>query len=225
MKRWIKQSKPLYIVLLLLGIGVIGGVLYAIIPTKDETFAFQPEFDEERQVINFRQRLENDVKGEIAVTYQHNKWGMAFQLSFFNYGDDIRLFNGYQADCFVPVVENINYAYALKGKHEISVTSEKHSDKYGDWALVNLITDNHLIQDVFMTPLAMKAYKAGKDSGYIFILFVANNKYMKVLCMGSSQEQVLVGECPQEILLQSSPYTSGLFSISGEGPFWHQIQM
>ena len=60
-----------------------------------------PEYDQERQVIYFKEQLRQDIKGDIAVPLNINSpnhFDFACQFSFFNYGEDIRLFNGCNDD-------------------------------------------------------------------------------------------------------------------------------
>lgn len=80
------------------------------------------------------------------------------QLSFFNYGDDIRLFNGCLDDIFVTGLGKINVAYALSDNDEISVESKSNNEKYGDWGIANvrIINGKYSFVNVYMTPLSLK---------------------------------------------------------------------
>ena len=182
-----------------------------------------PEYDQERQVIYFKEQLRQDIKGDIAVPFidNTNEFGFACELSFFNYGEDIRLFNGCKDDCFIMGIGTIIFAYVLESEDKIEIVNKNHSEKYGDWALVNLTIGNSLVKDVFMTPLSMKAYKDGDDDSFILLQFVASNKHMNVLFYGGPRECIIVGNCPNVILPRSEPSYNIDTPKSGPGQFWH----
>lgn len=183
-----------------------------------------PEYDQERQVIYFKEQLRQDIKGDIAVPLNMNSpnhFNIACQFSFFNYGEDIRLFNGCKDDYFITSIGYINIAYALEEEDNIEIVSENHSEKYGDWALVNLKIGNTFMRDVFMTPLSMKAYKEDDNNSFIFIQFVANKKHMNVLFCGGPTEWIIVNNCPNFILPRYELTYDIDKPISGPGRFWH----
>ena len=183
-----------------------------------------PEYDQERQVIYFKEQLRQDIKGDIAVPLNINSPNhidFACQFSFFNYGEEIRLFNGCDDDYFITGIGTINFAYVLKSEDNIEIVSKSHSEKYGDWALVNLTIGNTFVKDVFMTPLSMKAYKDGDDDSFIFLQFIASNKHMNVLFYGGPRECIIVGNCPNVILPRSEPSYNIDTPKSGPGQFWH----
>ena len=69
-----------------------------------------PEFDSNRQSIIYKEYMSHDIKGNIAVPYTitntiNNKFCCEF--SFFNYGEDIRLFNGCEEDTFITGIGTI----------------------------------------------------------------------------------------------------------------------
>lgn len=184
-----------------------------------------PEFDTERQVIYYKENMKYDIKGNIAVPYSINntiEYKYACEFSFYNYGEDIRLFNGCNDDCFITGIGTIHYAYVLKREDKIEIASKMQNQKYGDWALVNLSIGNDYITDVFMTPLAMKAYKEGDDDSFIFMQFVSSNKYMNVLFYGGPRECIIIANCPNVILTRSEPSYNIDTPKSGPGQFWHQ---
>ncbi len=155
-----------------------------------------PEFDSMEQIIYYKQTLYYDVKGEIYVPVPFGSLGCRFY--FFNYGEEIKLFNEYYDDSFV-CCGDINYVHLLNNEDRISITSKKHNDKYGDWALVNIIIGSQKIDDVFMTPLAMKAHEKGDDENCILIQLVSKNKYMNVLFYGGPNECLIVSTCSNAI--------------------------
>lgn len=183
-----------------------------------------PEFDTKRQSIIYREHMRYDIKGNIAVPYTITNsisYNFCCEFSFFNYGEDIRLFNGCNEDFFITGIGTIRYARVLKREDNIEIASKRHNEKYGDWALVNLTIGKELVADVFMTPLAMKAYKDGDDDSYIFIQFVAKDKYMNVLFYGGPRECLVVMDCPDVILTHSDVSYNIDGTISGPGQFWH----
>lgn len=183
-----------------------------------------PGFDSKRQTIIYRESMRYDIKGNIAVPYTVTnsvKFNFGCEFTFFNYGGDIRLFNGCNDDCFITGIGIIRYAYVLKKEDNIEIASKIHSEKYGEWALANLTIGNEYVPDVFMTPLAMKAYKTGDDDSFIFIQFVASNKHMNVLFYGGPRECLVVSECPNVIITHSDISYNIDTPISGPGQFWH----
>ena len=81
-----------------------------------------PEYDSEKQVIYYKEQLNQDVKADIISSYDFSSSMSVLlcQFSFFNYGDDIRLFNGCLDDIFVTGLGKINVVYALSNNDEIS---------------------------------------------------------------------------------------------------------
>ena len=188
----------------------------------------EPEFDSERQCIYFKERRDYDINANIDVPFNINSpndYNLACRLSFFNYGEDICLFNVCGDDLFITGVGTINYAYVLGKKDNIDIASKHHNEKYGDWALVNISYENNYVNNVFMTPLAMKAYKDGDDESYIFIQFVANDKYMNVLFYGGLIECKIIKYCPNVIIPRSDPSLNIDMPKSGPGQFWHRMNM
>ena len=184
----------------------------------------EPEYDSERQSIIYREHMRYDIKGNIAVPININKSNLCdflCEFSFFNYGDEIRLLNAYREDLFVTGLGTINYIRVLKKEDRIDFVSKARNEKYGEWALVNLTIENYNIKDVFMTPLAMKAYKDGDDDSYIFIQFGAYNRYMNVLFYGAPKECIVINSCSEYILRKVDPICDFDALLSGPGAFWH----
>ena len=183
-----------------------------------------PEFDSNRQSIIYKEYMSHDIKGNIAVPYTiTNTINHKFccEFSFFNYGEGIRLFNGCDDDTFITGIGTIRYAYVLKMEDNIEIASKRHNKKYGEWALANLNIGNESVTDVFMTPLAMKAYKNGDDNSFIFMQFAASNKHMNVLFYGGPQECIVVSNCPNVIITHSDISYDIDTPIGGPGQFWH----
>lgn len=194
--------------------------------TMERMKKYNPEYDSERQVIYFKEKMEYDIKGDIAVPLNINSpkhMDFACQLSFYNYGEDIRLFNGCGDDFFIFGIGTINYAFVLKNEDQIIIESKMQNAKYGDWALISISFGNNILKDVFMTPLAMKAYKNGEDDCFIFIQFVGKNKYMNVLFYGGPKECLLIQNFPEVIVTHTEPTFNIDGPINGPGKFWHQF--
>lgn len=182
-----------------------------------------PVFDSKRQTIIYRENMRYDIKGNIAVPYNiTNSVNFSFgcEFTFFNYGEDIRLFNGCNDDCFITGIGTIRYACVLKKENNIEIVSKKHSEKYGDWAIVNFTIGNKYVTEVFMTPLAMKAYKEGDGDSFIFMQFVASNKHMNVIFYGGPRECLVVSGCPNVIITRSDISYDIDTPQSGPGQFW-----
>lgn len=185
----------------------------------------QPEYNSKFQVICYKELIRYDIKSEIALPLNINnpkKFDFACDFLFFNYGEDICLFKDYGEDCFIIGVATINYIYVLKKEDQINIVNKEHNKKYGDWALVNLTLGNDHINDVCMTPLAMKAYKNGEDDSFVFIQFVDDNKYMNVLFYGGPTECLIVKEYPECIIPSGSSSSYNIRPLSGHSQFWHQ---
>ena len=185
-----------------------------------------PEYDQERQVIYYKEELEKDIKGDIYVPLNINNntinQDITCEFSFFNYGENIRLFNGYIDDVFINNFGTIYYAYVVKIKDDIKINSIEHNTKYGDWALVDLAIGSGFVYNVYMTPLSMKAYKNGNQDGYIFFQFVNGNKHMNVIFYGGPEECIIVSSCPNVILPRREYGMANIDGlISGPGQFWY----
>lgn len=185
-----------------------------------------PEYDQERQVIYFKEELDHDIKADIAFPLHLNsdhKLDFNCQLSFFNYGQDIRLYNGIEEDWFSSEIGDINCAYVLNNNDDIEVIREKRSEKYGDWALANLMIDNNYVNEVFMTPLALKAFKEGNTRSFIFIQFLTRYNFMNVLFYGGPKECLIVMDYPNLILTRCTLSHSGDDTTQRAGQFWRQL--
>lgn len=184
-----------------------------------------PEFDAEYKTIIFREARNHDIKGTIDVYYNTQKHDFVFgcRFTYFNYGDDICLYNGYKNDCFVPFLGDLSFIHVLERKDKIDLMKKNHSEKYGDWALVNITMGEIFATNVFMTPLAMKAYKEGDNDGFIFAQFLGKEMYMNVLFYGGSDDCLVVSNYPQFIIPRHE--TEFVFgSPDNPGQFWHKME-
>ena len=191
----------------------------------EEIQKFTPEFDSIHQNIYHKEIRKYDIKGEITVPFDLNNTkqiDIACGLTFFNYGDDIRLFNGCSDDFFVSGIGSINAVYVLREGDNIDIKSQKHNSKYGDWAIVDLFVGNQYVNDVFMTPQAMKAYNSEETDSFIFVQLVVKDKFMNVLFYGGPEECLIVSNCPNRIL-QSTDSWNIDGPVTGPGQFWHLI--
>ena len=81
---------------------------------------------------------------------------------------------------------------------------------------------NQYVNDVFMTPQAMKAYNSEETDSFIFVQLVAKDKFMNVLFYGGPEECLIVSNCPNRIL-QSTDSWNIDGPVTGPGQFWHLI--
>lgn len=184
----------------------------------------QPEYDRERQVIYYKEELDHDIRVEVApFLYINGNLDFYCQLSFFNYGDDLRLYNKFVDDIFSPDIGDINCVYLLNDNDNIQINHIMHNEKYGDWSIVNLEANDNFISDVFMTPLAMKAYKEKDLGSFIFIQFITQKNYMNVLFYGGPTECMIIDHYSKLIRTESFLSHSADEEGSGSGKFWKSI--
>ena len=184
-----------------------------------------PEYDSEKQVIYYKEQLNQDVKADIISSYDFSSSMSVLlcQFSFFNYGDDIRLFNGCLDDIFVTGLGKINVVYALSNNDEISVENKSKNDKYGDWGIANvrMINGKYSFDNVYITPLSLKNLDDEKNENLIFVQFVQNNKYMNVVFKGGPKENIIV-EYNSDVIQSKSDFEYNIDAPqSGPGQFWH----
>lgn len=184
-----------------------------------------PEYDSEKQVIYYKKQLNQDVKSDIIVAYDGDSHtpNIACQFSFFNYGDDIRLFNGCRDDYFVTGLGEINIVHALSEDDEICIESKSDNEKYGDWGIANIsiLNGKYSFDNVYMTPLSLKNYNDEKNKNLIFIQFVSNNKYMNVLFNSGPTEYIIAKYYSNTIIPRSDFEYNIDAPQSGPGQFWH----
>lgn len=185
-----------------------------------------PEFNKEKQQINFKKILRQDIVAEVAFPMDKNtyEFDYACDFKYYNYGQEISLFKGYEDDFFISTIGRINYAYRIKDPSYIIIEKEDSNEKYGAWALASLNLGNYYFENIFMTPLSLRAYKSGIQDEFIFIQFVSKDKYMNVIFKGGAKELVLVDHLPERILAVPEIAQSVDGPINGPGQFWHQIQ-
>lgn len=137
-----------------------------------------PEYDRLSQCIYYKERTEFDVRPVIkTLLVEENdsvNTKMTFGLEFFNYGERIRLCKRCTEDIFIPLGK-IHGAYNLSDRNDITIIENEEDMKYGTWGYVNLVLFNQIIEDVFITPLAMKAYNNRKANELILCIIDARN--------------------------------------------------
>ncbi|MBR0527114.1 MAG: hypothetical protein IJJ98_10515 [Prevotella sp.] len=183
-----------------------------------------PEYDTSKQSIYFKEKYDYDIREEIEIPMTSLSTGtldIACKLSFFNYGGDIILFNGCGNDCFISGLGTIKYVYPLSEDDNITITSKEQDEKYGVWAIANLSIGIDYITDVYVTPIAMKAYNDGDKTGLIFVQFATERRYMNVLFYGSPKLRIIARNCPNRIIPRTVPTYNIEGPINGPGPFWH----
>lgn len=188
----------------------------------------QPEYDCKNQVIYFKEELDHDIKVDIAPFLDvdnNGNFNFKCQLSYFNYGDEIKLYTGLIDDVFSPDVGDINFAYALEETDQIKIRKENISARYGEWYNVDLVLQGDYVTEVFMTPLAVKAYKKeGNTTSLIFIQFITKNNFMNVLFSGGPKESVIVSDFPNLLLTRCMQSHSEEDNGVSLGRFWEARQ-
>lgn len=189
----------------------------------------QTEYDSELQGIYYKEYTKYDIRGEIVTPSNTNReegFDLGCELYFFNYGDDIRLFSGCKDDAFVSGIGTINTAYVLQSKDDIFNVRKEDNSKYGEWATVDIsFSDYSIANDVFMTPLAMKAYNEGEKNSLIFIQLVAGSHYLSALFYGAPKLQIAISKFPAFIIHESVFRYDIDAPKNGSGQFWHDIDL
>lgn len=181
----------------------------------------EPEFDSDLQVIYYKEEMKYDIKSDVDVLLSTNNQpylGIGCRFSFFNYGEDIRLFNGCVDDSFVTSIGALNYVHVLDGCDEINFDVTYKNRKYGEWAISTISLSGNYLQNVFVTPLALKAYKDNIKDSFILIQFSAANKFLNVLFYGGPKECEIIKYYPQTIIPDNS-----ISNLNDRGRFWHEI--
>lgn len=185
---------------------------------------YEPEFDESYQKIIYKEETEYDIKSEIIAFHtgdSMNPVACGIRYSFYNYGGDLRLLNGYRDDLFVIGLGEISYINHLSAVN-IKIISTHKSKKYGDWAFVNIPFGNNILKNVFMTPLAMKAYKNNIRDNFILVVFVEKDKHMSVIFYGDSNDCLIVDNFSKNIMSGVKPISDIDSFIDGPGQFWFE---
>lgn len=184
------------------------------------------EYDKNNHYIYYKELMEKDIRAEIDVPFNPNNPNemlIACRFSFFNYGGDIRLFKGVRDDVFATSIGTIAYAKCLDNQDILFITNIFNDEKYGEWALGNVTITGITAFNVFITPLAMKAYKEKKNDALIFVQFFAADKFMNVLFVGDTKECLIVTKCQNDIIRDKNVF--GINGLNdGPGRFWNQIQ-
>lgn len=184
------------------------------------------EYDSIRQIICYKEALKYDLKGEIFTQIKLDKPNeiiFACIPSFFNYGEDIRLFNGFIDDVFFSHLGTITGGFVLNNQVYINITEKKHNKKYGEWGYANIANGNSYVNNVFVTPLAMKAYNNKDYSSLVFIQLCKSNKYMNVIFYGEPNICLIISMNPN-LIVTNSGYSPSLDSVKGSpGRFWYDL--
>lgn len=188
-----------------------------------------PEYDTHRQVIYNKEELDYDIKvniGFIPISEINIDAAidLGFEFSFFNYGEDnngedIRLNRWCVDDRFIQI-NKIKNIYVIKNLNDIYISYIGNNRKYGEWVLADIYLNNTLFKDVFITPLAMKANKAGEEHCYIFTQFVNNGFFMNVIFCGGAIESRIVDNY-QKYIIKELDMSSSL-GVKNPGRFWQR---
>ena len=146
-------------------------------------------YDSELGYINRKDRLWQDMIFK-PVLYADGQ--IEWDASFFNYGGDVKLYNRFIYDSYVPI-GSINVIQHIADLHTIWIREMIDDEKYGGYAIVEWKTNNGLITDILMTPMAYHAYKTRSgDENLIFVQFKGVDKYLNVIFEGDHIETMVV---------------------------------
>ncbi len=173
-------------------------------------------YEPEEGYINRRDRLFQDFKLNPGI----GENGVCFSAYFYNYGGDIKLFNGFVNDCFVPAFGHIQGMAHIEDMHTLRIKRTRVDDKYGSYAIVDWTAGNGMtISDIYMTPMAYHGYRTRNDENLIFVQIIGGDKYLNIIVCGDYFERIMVDHSPNAI-------EDGLFpgaGKSGHGQFWQLI--
>lgn len=99
-------------------------------------------------------------------------------LTFFNYGDGISLFQGYDDNIFVNGIGTVKAVCSISTKEQISLGQVQENETYGSWAYASADLGNYIVDDVFVTPLAYKAYEDGKADKLMLVVLESTKRYL-----------------------------------------------
>ena len=204
----------------------------------------QTEFDSERQLILYKDVCNYDLKVELTYAYFNDKikqmneinslFGaeqedlsdINYKFSVYNYGGSIKLCNAYIDDAFIQDFTDILHIQVIKPSDVISIRNTYNDEKYGDYSIANINDGKNIINDVFVTPLSLKAINNEEESGFILIIFYAEeiHKAMKVLFYTDRVICDLAEKYPLKILENTITGGLNLKSLkNGPGRFWFDV--
>lgn len=206
----------------------------------------QTEFDSERQLILYKDVCNYDLKVELTYAIFNDKikqkneinslfgaeqedlTDINYQFSVYNYGGSIKLCNAYIDDVFIRDFTNILHIQVIKPSDVISIRNTYNDEKYGDYGIANINDGQNLINNVFVTPLSLKAINNEEESGFILIIFYAEEiqKAMKVLFYTDKVICDLAEKYPSKILENTITGGLNLKSLkNGPGRFWFDVNL
>lgn len=171
-------------------------------------------YDPNNGIINRKDKLFQDMILEHNI---HEDGEIYYFAYFYNYGGNIKLFNGYRGDCFV-LLGYIRTMRHIKDMHSLTITEIIEDEKYGSYALVDWNTGNKTIRNVFMTPMAYYGYQTRHDENMISVQFQGDDKYMNVIFCGNDFERIMINKFPEKI--EDGTFVGA--GKNGHGQFWHQ---
>lgn len=173
-------------------------------------------YDSELGCINRKDRLWQDMIFK-PVLYADGQ--IEWDASFFNYGGDVKLYNGFIYDSYVPI-GSINVIQHIADLHTIWIKDRIDDEKYGGYAIVEWKTNNGLITDILMTPMAYHAYKTRSgDENLIFVQFKGVDKYLNVIFQGDHIETMVAKRFSNSI--RDNLKAGG--GNSGYGNYWQSF--
>ena len=181
----------------------------------------RPEFDVEHQNIIYKERLFYDVKSIIYVpSILDKETRLGCMFSFYNYGDDLCLWQGGGDDMFIRVGKLAFITTIDLSEADITIMETCTNDKYGEWAIANVHFDKYSFSDVFISPLAMKAYNEGENYQFVLFQLVGDSKYLNAIYYASPNDCEIINRYSHLIVNGLTTNVDG--PINGPGPFWHE---
>lgn len=141
------------------------------------------------------------------------------QIEFFNYGDDIRLFNGGKENYFIKSIGTIEALNPLGDTDCMKITQVQENETYGPWAYASVYFLGMTINDVFVTPLAYNAYNSGDTSNLLFVILKASERHLVAVFNADSRIiNMVTTQCNN--ILADRDIMNIEAPINGPGRFW-----
>lgn len=187
--------------------------------TRIDGVIVYPEFDENNQSIIYKERVYYDImrKWHIISDDNLNK-ELICNFSFYNYGGNIRISDGVPDDVFIGFGK-LSFMHEIVNNDILTITERYKDNKYGEWAMAEVSIGFNVVDEVFVSPLAMKAYDEGENTGLIFFQVVSGDKCLSAIYYGSTQDCIVLSDFSNRIWRGVSPEGP----ITSPGRFWRNI--
>lgn len=143
------------------------------------------------------------------------------RLTFFNYGGNIRLFQGCADNGFVYGIGTVKVAYPISSKEEISMRQVQENVTYGSWAYASANLGNFTVDNVFVTPLAYKAYEDGNVDDLMLVVLESSKRYLVAIFNAEPTVHLLAHHNVNAIYPDSD--VINIEVVNNPGIFWRLI--